>query len=52
MVLILLDYNIWKKLTSLIPFVTCALCNPKDWPDNGATIPAKGPEVAGTLTVI
>lgn len=53
MILILLDYIIYGKiLTSLIPFVTCALCNPKDWPDNGATIPAKGPEVAGTLTVI
>lgn len=35
-----------------MPFVTFAFCNPSDWPDNGATIPAKGPEVAGRLSAV
>lgn len=35
-----------------MPFVTCALCKPTDWPESGATIPTNGPEVVDTFISI
>ena len=45
--------TIYVVLTSLTPWLTWALCKPSDWPERGATIPARGPVgAAGTATVV
>jgi hypothetical protein len=48
-----ISFYIHCELTSLIPWVTWARFSPSDWPERGATIPARGPlDAVGTATVV